>query len=57
MGHLQDCDKQRQHVGQRLGVAPVSGRKNRYDRVLGGSNFAGHLKARYLPGYDRLKFA
>ena len=28
MGHLQDWGKQRQHVGQHLRVAPVSGRKS-----------------------------
>ena len=31
VGHLQDWRKQRQHLGQRLRVTPVSGRKNRYE--------------------------
>ena len=39
MGHLQDCGKKRQHVGQRLRVAPMSGHKNSCDlRDVGGDH-------------------
>ncbi|QNI83399.1 hypothetical protein SynRS9907_02571 [Synechococcus sp. RS9907] len=42
VGHLQDCGEERQHLGQRLRVTPVSGRKNRYDlHEIAGNHWQG----------------